>query len=72
MTRSATAAMIAQLSTAPALPVMAQFALRVAVVLTTWDMRRKTRKGLKDLSDHHLRDIGLTRHEAEMERHRLF
>ena len=71
MTRSSTAALIAQLSTAPALPPMAQIALRVAVALTAWDMRRKTRKGLKDLSDHHLRDIGLTRREADAERQRF-
>lgn len=72
MTRSANAALIAQLSTAPTLPALAQIALRVAVVLTKWDVQRRSRRGLKGLSDHHLRDIGLTRFEAEHERHRFF
>lgn len=72
MTRSANAALIAQLSTAPALPALAQFALRVAVALTKWDTQRRTRRGLQGLSDHHLRDIGLTRDDAERELRRLF
>lgn len=67
MAHSQHAARIALLSTAPSLPKLAQFALRVAVAVTVWDMQRRTRVGLKDLSDHHLRDIGLTREDANRE-----
>lgn len=72
MTRDPHAARIALLSTAPVLPALAQIALRVAVAVTVWDMRRKTSRGLRDLSEHQLRDIGLTRAEAERELHRFF
>lgn len=71
MTRPPHAAQFALLTSAPALPALAQLALRVAVAATVWDMRRKTRHGLRHLSDHQLRDIGLTRDDAERERRRV-
>ncbi|WP_425090253.1 DUF1127 domain-containing protein [Tropicimonas sp. S265A] len=72
MTRSPHAARLALLTSAPSLPALAQIALRVAVAVTVWDMQRKTKRGLRDLSDHHLRDIGLTREDADREIRRLF
>ncbi|MEM8581188.1 MAG: DUF1127 domain-containing protein [Pseudomonadota bacterium] len=72
MTRPTQATHIAFLKTAPTLPALAQIALRVAVAVTVWDMQRKTKCGLRDLSDHHLRDIGLTREEADREVRRMF
>ena len=33
--------------------------LRVTRLVVTWDMRRRTRKDLRALSDHLLHDIGL-------------
>ncbi|MDJ0859837.1 MAG: DUF1127 domain-containing protein [Dinoroseobacter sp.] len=72
MTRPHNTAQFAFLSSAPTLPTLAQIALRVAVAATVWDMQRKTRRGLRDLSDHQLRDIGLTRDDVEREYRRMF
>ena len=72
MTHPQHAAHLAVLTTAPSLPKLAQIALRVAVAVTVWDMQRRTRTGLKYLSDHHLEDIGLSRAQAEREVNRLF
>ena len=55
----------------PLSPVI-HLALRLVVVLAKWEERRRTRKHLKDLDDHILNDIGLTRHIAEKEAARPF
>lgn len=49
------------------LPVVARFAVTFAVVVTKWDTRRKTRRALKDMEPHLLRDIGLERFAAQAE-----
>jgi len=42
-------------------------ALRVVVLLVRWEDRRHTRKGLKRLDDHLLKDVGISRSDAERE-----
>ena len=49
------------------LPVIAGLAVKFAVVVTKWDMRRKTRRSLKGLEPHLLNDIGLDRFSAQAE-----
>ena len=46
------------LSTHP-LPPFSRLLLRVTLLAVTWEMRRRTRKNLRVLSDHMLVDIGL-------------
>jgi uncharacterized protein YjiS (DUF1127 family) len=48
----------------PALPVLAQWAVAFAVVMTKWAVRRRTRKHLLLLGEEHLKDVGLSRMEA--------
>ena len=43
------------------------FFVAVAVLVSKWQERRRTRIELKTLDDHLLNDIGLTRHQAEYE-----
>ncbi|ETW14709.1 hypothetical protein ATO8_02340 [Roseivivax marinus] len=50
----------------------AALALKVAVTLTKWSERRRTRIALADLDDHMLRDIGLDRRTALTEARRKF
>ncbi len=49
------------------LPLAAQFALKVAVLLTRWTRNVSTRRHLKDLPPHLLRDIGVDQLVAERE-----
>lgn len=51
---------------------MALVVITVATTLLTWDLRRSTRRILKNLTDTELQDIGLTRDEAYTEARRLF
>lgn len=46
------------------LPAPAELALRVAVTVTKWSNRAKTRKALKRLEPHELADIGKSPEEA--------
>ncbi len=55
------------LSSQTNLPPLAGFAVRVAVVVTKWDARRKTRRSLRNLDAHLLKDIGLDRLTAQAE-----
>ena len=43
------------------------FATILVAAVGTWMTRRGTRKHLGRLSDHELKDIGLTRHQAQTE-----
>jgi uncharacterized protein YjiS (DUF1127 family) len=54
------------LHTRQSMPVLAHWALHVAVFLIAWDHRHRSRKVLLGLEDHLLRDIGLT-HSAAFE-----
>lgn len=49
------------------LPLVAGAAVKFAVRVTTWDMRRKSRRTLKQLEPHLLNDIGLDRISAQAE-----
>ena len=51
---------------------LAVVALRVALTVTVWSERRRTRLHLKHLDDHLLRDIGLDRLTALKEADRKF
>lgn len=64
MSHALASAQIALLSTQPSLPVAARAFVTAAVIVTTWDMRRRTRKALLKLDHHDLYDIGLTRQQA--------
>lgn len=46
------------------LPALATVAVLVAVTVTRWHLRRKTRKALGRLEPHHLKDIGMTPEQA--------
>lgn len=54
------------------LPVLAQWAVAFAVMVTKWDTRHRTRKQLKQLNDAQLRDIGIERGAAYTEAARPF
>ncbi len=43
------------------LPTMARLMVASAVLVTAWNSRRQTRKTLAVLSDHELKDVGLSR-----------
>lgn len=55
---------LAYLNAQAPLPAVATLALAVAVIVTKWTVRRKTRKALGRLEPHHLKDIGMTREQA--------
>lgn len=54
------------------LGLLANVALRTAVVLTKWRMRRMSRLSLSDLEPHLLKDIGLTQAQADQESQQWF
>ncbi|MGJ8602896.1 MAG: DUF1127 domain-containing protein [Marivita sp.] len=72
MTLATHAPQIAFLGGQSTLSPLAVVALRVAVTLTKWSIRRRTRDQLKHLDDHLLRDIGLDRLTAQREANRKF
>lgn len=51
----------------PALPVLAQMFVGVAVLVTKWSLRRRTRKHLRTLPEYLLKDIGKSRKDAHYE-----
>ncbi|PRY74999.1 uncharacterized protein YjiS (DUF1127 family) [Yoonia maritima] len=67
MSHALPAAQFAALSSQPSMPLMARAAVRFAVAVTKWDMLRKTRRHLKDLTPHLLNDIGLDASTAQAE-----
>lgn len=54
------------------LPIVSVWAVEIAVVVSKWTMRRRTRATLRDLTDAQLADIGLTRAQALSESSRVF
>ena len=54
------------------LPLLARIAMQFAVIVTTWDMKYRTRKQLLQLDAHLLRDIGIERSAADTEARRPF
>ena len=72
MARTATRTDLTYLDTAAPLPVAAEIALRVAVIVTRWAERQRSRKALGHLDKHLLKDVGLTAREARREANRRF
>ena len=64
-------AALSYLSSRPLTPT-ADLALRVAVVLVKWQHNWRTRRHLKDMDGHMLKDIGLTPEQARKEAQRPF
>ncbi|WP_298290884.1 DUF1127 domain-containing protein [uncultured Litoreibacter sp.] len=60
------------LSARPVLAPAARVAVKVAVVLTTWDEAYRSRQTLKQLTPDQLHDVGLTRAQALTEAKRGF
>lgn len=63
---------LAYLTAQNRIPAVSVIALRVAVVMSKWATRRRTRLALRQLSAHQLRDVGLTPAEAHIESRRVF
>ncbi len=59
------------LSTHP-LPPFSRALLRLTLVAVTWEMRRRTRRDLRALSDHMLHDIGVDPTTALLEAEKPF
>ena len=59
MSRTLTMTRMSILSEADRIPALATVAVAFAVVVTTWDTRRRTRKHLGNLPGHLLKDVGL-------------
>ena len=54
------------------MPPLSRVVLRAAVIVMTWETRARTRKQLKRLDQHLLKDIGLDKMSAETESSRAF
>lgn len=63
---------LAYLTAQNRIPAASVIALRIAVVLSKWAERRRSRLALRQLDPHLLRDVGLTPAEAEYEAWRVF
>ena len=63
---------IAVLTNQSHVPVLAGLALRFAVMVTTWDLRRRTRAHLRDLPPYLLPDIGFDYPTARAEASKPF
>jgi len=63
---------LAYLTAQNRMPAASVIAVRVAVMLSQWATRRRTRLALGQLSNHQLRDVGLTPAEAFTESRRVF
>ncbi len=72
MTRALHTSALLLLNDSPRLPLIAALAVRFAATVTQWERRRRSRINLGRLDDHLLRDVGLTRHEADREARRHF
>ncbi|MDA7964216.1 DUF1127 domain-containing protein [Ruegeria sp.] len=72
MTRTMHNPALMLLNDSPRLPLIAALAVRFAVVVTKWEQRRRSRVNLGRLDDRLLRDVGLTRYQAESEVSRFF
>lgn len=72
MARTLTAQHLAPLTASPRLPLIATFAVQVALVITRCSQRYRSRRALAALDDRLLRDVGLTRGAARAEAGRPF
>ncbi len=58
---------IAYLTARPTLPLAARAAIGLAVVITMWSVRSRSRRQLRTLSDSQLNDIGISRKDADLQ-----
>lgn len=72
MTRAMHTSALLLLNDSPRLPLVAALAVRFAATVTKWERRRRSRINLGKLDDRLLRDVGLTRREADHESRRHF
>ncbi len=72
MTRAMHTPALILLNDSPRLPLIAVLALRFAATVTKWERQRRSRVNLSKLDDRMLRDVGLTRHQANREANRPF
>ena len=72
MTRSITHPQMDILTGKQRIPAVAQIAVAFAVMVTKWDINRRTRRTLSALEPHLLRDIGISPGDAAQEAARPF
>ncbi|MBO9413338.1 MULTISPECIES: DUF1127 domain-containing protein [Ruegeria] len=72
MTRAMHTPALLLLNDSPRLPLIASLAVRFAATVTKWERQRRSRVNLSKLDDRLLRDVGLTRHQADREINRPF
>lgn len=72
MTRTMHSSALLLLTASPRLPLIAALAVRFAAAVTTWERRRRSRINLGHLDDRLLRDVGLTKSQAQTEKSRYF
>lgn len=71
-TQSLTVARLRKLESAPRLPALATLLVIMAVQVTKWSLRHRTRHQLRDLPNYMLEDIGVSRAEARQEADKRF
>ncbi|WP_170769722.1 DUF1127 domain-containing protein [Ruegeria lacuscaerulensis] len=72
MTRAMHTPALLLLNDSPRLPLIASLAVRFAATVTKWERQRRSRVNLSKLDDRLLRDVGLTRDQANREIERPF
>ncbi|GAA6157951.1 DUF1127 domain-containing protein [Ruegeria sp. HU-ET01832] len=72
MTRAMHTPALLLLNDSPRLPLIASLAVQFAATVTKWERQRRSRVNLSKLDDRLLRDVGLTRHQADREINRPF
>ncbi|MCF2903909.1 DUF1127 domain-containing protein [Octadecabacter sp. CECT 8868] len=72
MSLSTNATQIQYLNAAHSLPFVARVAVTIAVMVTKWDARQRSRKHLTRLEPHLLRDIGIDPISAQREGQKPF
>ncbi|SDK11364.1 DUF1127 domain-containing protein [Aliiruegeria lutimaris] len=69
---SATTTRLESLKSRKSLPLLADFFVLAAETVVKWEQRSRSRRHLRELSPHHLRDIGLTPDMVDLEVRKLF
>lgn len=72
MTRTMHTPALTLLNASPRLPLIAVLAVQFAAAVTQWERRRRSRVNLGKLDDRLLKDVGLTRLQADREINRYF